>query len=271
MPTFSHESLSNKKFEEQVLQFWDGLYTYMSNMSMEMNSHRQWNRMRFNSLFEQDDPLSSIIKQWQTIVNYNSNDVYRLLHDNIDVVRTILDSIRTNTTLMLAVFSMTLTRLYTSGYALFNVCLSLMIFLTLLFYLLAYSDQTTYRPIQWLNHIAAFNDDQRLGETINDAVINTLHVSLKMACFYGFYTYLLHSLFGCNIVFIPALLASICAITVKSYLAAVPGCVDLWFVQQRSFSAWILLLAQILPVYIVDHTFYSRITEYRHQVRDDIS
>ncbi|CAF4963214.1 unnamed protein product, partial [Rotaria socialis] len=89
--------------------------------------------------------------------------------------------------------------------------------------------------------------------------------SLKIAAFYGLYTYVLHTVVGSNLVFLPAVIASICAVTLKSYWAALPGCLDLWLVQQRPLGAFILLLGQIAPVYVVDTAIYSEVKGGGHQ------
>lgn len=244
------------KLEEQVLLLWDRLDAYIGNALVQRNSSRH--RHSF---------LPNLLAQLQTIAKVYPNDFYRLLSDNLDLLRAILDSFRSNTTLLLTFCLSILSLLVTGGSALWNAFLSLIVFLTLLFYLLAYSDRSIYRPTRWLNNLFVVGS-RGLGEAVSDAVTNVFLASMKIACFHGLYTYLLHSLFGCNLVFLPALTASICAVTLKSYWAILPGCLDLWLVQQRPLSAWMLLMGQILPVYIVDTAIYSEMNGGGHQVRE---
>ncbi|CAF1029362.1 unnamed protein product [Adineta steineri] len=263
MNTFGPGSLSNKNLEEQVLQLWDRLYTYVTNTSTLFISHK--NRSRILNISSSQSFLSpNFLIYIQTNFQYHLNDLYHLISDNIDLLRTILDSIWSNATLLLTVISTIISLLFTGGFALFNFLISFIVFITLLFYLLSNSTQPIYRPTVWLNNILAIGGSG-LGQAVNDAVTSVFIASLKIATFYGLYTYIIHTLLCSNLVFLPAMIASICAVTLKSYWAALPGCLDLWLVQQRPLSALILLLAQIVPVYIVDTAIYSEVKGGGHQ------
>ncbi len=197
--------------------------------------------------------------------DFHFNDLYHLVRNNIGVLRTVLDSLWTNTTLLLTLLSTIISLLFTGGFALLNFLVSFIVFVTLLFYLLSHSDQPIYRPTEWLNNTLAVGG-RGLGKAVNDAVTSVFVASLKIAAFYGLYTYVLHTIVGSNLVFLPAVIASICAVTLKSYWAALPGCLDLWLVQQRPIGALLLLLGQIAPVYVVDTAIYSEVKGGGHQV-----
>lgn len=188
------------------------------------------------------------------------------MRDNLDVLRTILDSIWSNATLILTVISTFISLLFTGGFALFNFFVSFFVFVTSLFYLLSYSDQPVYQPTIWLNNALAIGGSG-LGKAVNDVVTSVFIASLKIAAFYGLYTHVLHTLLGSNFVCLPVVIASICAIALQSYWAALPGCLDLWLVQHRPLSALILLFGHIAPVYIVDKTIYSEVKGGGHQVK----
>ncbi|CAF0978535.1 unnamed protein product [Rotaria sordida] len=257
------DSLSNKKLEEQILLLWDRLYTYITNTSTLFITHKNSNRI-LHSSSNQNFRLLKLLKHIQKNFDFHLNDIYDLIRNNLDLLRTILDSIWSNATVILTLISTIISLLFTGGFALLNFFVSFIVFITLLFYLLSHSDQPIYQPTIWLNNILAIGGPG-LGKTVNDVATSVFIASLKIAAFYGLYTYVLHTLLGSNFVFLPAVIASICAVTLQSYWAALPGCLDLWLVQQRPLSALILLLAQIAPVYIVDTAIYSEVNAGGHQ------
>ena len=74
------------------------------------------------------------------------------------------------------------------------------VFLTALFYLLS-SSGSQYKVVEWISGVSM---GTRFSESINIAVTDVFGATLKMATFYGFYTWVTHSLFSLNIVFIPS-------------------------------------------------------------------
>jgi predicted PurR-regulated permease PerM len=260
----NQDSLSNAKLEEEVLQLWDRLYTYMTNTSTLLLPDKNRSEVLYSP---QNHTLlvPNIFTQIQTNFDFHLYDLYNLIRGNLGLLRTVLDSVWTNTTLLLTLLSTIISLLFTGGFALFNFLVSFIVFVTVLFYLLSHSDQPIYRPTEWLNNTLSVGG-KGLGKAVNDAVTSVFVASLKIAAFYGLYTYVLHTVVGSNLVFLPAVIASICAVTLKSYWAALPGCLDLWLVQQRPLSALLLLLGQIAPVYVVDTAIYSEVKGGAHQV-----
>ena len=246
----------NAKLEKDVLQLWDNLYGYMSNTSNSVHSNPN------RSL-----PMYSLANHTMLMSNFNFHltDLYYLIQNNLGILRTIFDSIWTNTTLLLTLVSTIFSLVFTGSFALLNFVVSFIVFVTVLFYLLSNSNKKMYRPTEWLNSTLAVGG-KNLGKAVNESVTSVFVASLKMAAFYGLYTYTLHTIVGSNLIFLPAVIASICAVTLKSYWAALPGCLDLWLVQQRPIGALILLLGQMAPVYVVDAAIYSEVKGGGHEV-----
>ncbi|CAF3126221.1 unnamed protein product [Rotaria sp. Silwood2] len=253
--TLSPDSLSNEKLEKDVLQLWDHFYEYMSNTSTLLLPDKN----RSTTIYSPKDHSLRIPN-----FDFHLSDLYVLVHNNLDFLRNVLDSVWKNTTLLLTLLSTIISLLFTGGFALLNFLVSFIVFVTLLFYLLSHSDEPTYRPTEWLNNTISVGG-KGLGKAVNDAVTSVFVASLKIAAFYGLYTYVLHTIVGSNLVFLPAVIASICAVTLKSYWAALPGCLDVWLVQQRPLAALILLLGQIAPTYVVDTAIYSEVKGGGHQ------
>ena len=260
----SPDSTSTHRLEEEILQLWDRAYAYLINTSSLFVTTENQSASTYSSL---DRPFTfqNLLAQLPTNLDFLFTDIYRLIHDNLDLLRTVLDTVWSNATLLLTLMSTIISLLFTGGFALFNFLVAFIIFVTLLFYLLSHSDKAIYPPTEWLSNTLAIGGNN-LGQAVNDAVTSVFVASLKIAAFYGLYTYVLHTLLGSNLVFLPVVIASICAVTLKSFWAALPGCLDLWLVQQRPIAALLLLLGQILPVYVVDTAIYSEVKGGGHQV-----
>lgn len=88
------------------------------------------------------------------------------------------------------------------------------------------------------------------GNKIADALENSITVVLvsmfKCSTFTGLFTWLVHTVFGARIVFLPSALAALLAAApfLGSYWCAVPAFLELWLAQDRFYAGVILFLLQ---------------------------
>lgn len=256
--------------EKQMVEFWDRAYVLWLNRTSNLDSdlkvahHKpyDWDRL-FDALQSLNFSLcSQIFKQnWDTLIS---------------VMDSVMKVLKGNLSLVVGMFTATVSLVIFGGNVLMNFIIDLIIFTTALFYLLCASDEQ-YKPIELIKSIMPNSDPSPLrrvrgnhprSEFLNsvDESINAVFTaSLKMMAFHGLSTWLLHRLFELEVVYMPSVISALFGAVpfISPYWASVPACFDLWLSGQVSQAVLMLLLATI-PSSFVTTAFYSEIKGAGH-------
>ncbi|XP_064595051.1 transmembrane protein 245-like isoform X2 [Liolophura sinensis] len=252
----SGDGVNNTKLEKQVLELWDRLYmNWFAKNSTALKRRRG---------FSTSPSIENLTSVWEAV---SSNGLavggaVDFVKANIGTLMSVFESVWTvlkgNLSLFFSSLTAVLSMVFGGGTAVLNFVISAVIFLTTIFYLLA-SSGDKYKPLEVFTTISP--SGQRFAQAVEEAISGVFMASLKMALFYGLYTWFTHSAFGVSVVFIPAALAAIFAAIpfLGTYWAAIPGVLELWLVHREGVLAIILFVAQMLPTYVVDTAIYSEI------------
>ncbi|XP_059140798.1 transmembrane protein 245-like isoform X2 [Physella acuta] len=242
----------------QVLDVWDKLYASM----LTMNEKRNQTSSSQPVLPSDMDTLMSMFYRVKDMLQISA--AVEFVKANLGMFMSVLESVwavlKGNMSLLMTVITSIVSALLGGGTAILNFVISAIIFLTTLFYLLASSGEM-YKPAELFCNMSPGSTGNRFGQAVEKAISGVFKASLKMATFYGLYTWLIHLVFGLDIIFIPSALAAVFAAIpfLGPYWAAVPAVIDLWLVKGQGLNALLLFVAHMMPAYVVDTAIYREI------------
>ncbi|XP_054166096.1 transmembrane protein 245-like [Oppia nitens] len=256
----------SKAVEKQILEIWDRAYhLWLIRNTNETNSVPKKGPYEFDKLYNAFKTL-------------NLNLVFNIVKENIDTLISIFESVwlllKGNISLLFTALAAVFSTLLGGGLGLMNLVLSFIIFTTALFYLLSASGEY-YKPVELVNRIfpsevtsqeVSVSSNNKLGRAVEEAINGVFTASLKMSAFYGLYTWLTHRLFDANIVYIPSVMAATFGAIpfLSAFWASFPAFLDLFFVQNETTKAVLLLIVAYTPSFFVDSTIYSEIKSAGH-------
>ncbi|KAL1451665.1 hypothetical protein WDU94_006023 [Cyamophila willieti] len=156
----------------------------------------------------------AVSQSWTTFLEHiqktpelmNIKTLSLLVNNNMSMLSSGLESVwlllKANMGLAVQALTTLVSLVFESGFAVFNFFINIVVFLTALFYLLSSSDRL-YKPVQIITNCSPVYG-KKLAVAIETAVHEVLTASFKLALFYGLWTWLIHSLFQVQLVYIPS-------------------------------------------------------------------
>ncbi|XP_045122954.1 transmembrane protein 245-like isoform X4 [Portunus trituberculatus] len=257
------DDVKAEQLEKQVVELWDRVYqawvvAHPQAVSPGPVVTSEAVAMSFDSLMEglKHSPGVSL------------SLVSEVVGDNLGTVMSVLESVwgllLGNLSLAISALTAVASLLLGGSLSILNALISVVVFMSSLFYVLSASG-SVYKPVAVIVNLAP-GQMTHLGKAVEDAVNGVFIASLKMGAFYGMWTWLLHSLFSVNIVYIPSVLGAVFGAVplVGTYWAAFPGALELFWHRESPWLAGFLLVAQLLPMSCVDTAIYADIKGGSH-------
>ncbi|KAI1708346.1 transmembrane protein [Ditylenchus destructor] len=200
-------------------------------------------------------------------------DIANIITENYETVLTIVHSVWSvlivNAQLLTAILTTVTMGLLGFGFDILNSFIELIVFCSVVYYLLAYSDEQ-WAPLKLVNDLSSFlrvrgqsisTSGLNVGEAVESAISDVFVLSTKMAVFYWLYFNFLYSIFDLHVIFIPSLLSALLAAIpiMPPYIVGIFGFVELFLVRGETVAGIAFALASFAPVLFADAAFYREV------------
>jgi len=159
--------------------------------------------------------------------------------------------------------------LFTRVYSVLNYFISLLLFLTALFYLLTLSSaHGNYEPYNKILFMFQAAPHINIESHIRRAIEQVFESSIKIALFHGMWCWLTYNLFGCSLTYTTSLTMASVAVTalIGTYWLSLPAVLQLWLFSNRPVHALLLFLLHLGATWFVDPLIYGQIEGSHHYV-----
>ncbi|XP_052124652.1 transmembrane protein 245 isoform X2 [Frankliniella occidentalis] len=246
--------------EQRVLELWDRIYQAWMMTSSELPG-AMGPKVSSSAVYASwESFLDGVMKTPELL---NLDGLMQFGKENVGMLSSLLESlwdiVRGNVSLLfqssVTIFSVVLG----GGSAVINFLINSVVFFTALFYLLS-SSGSLYRPVELVAGFSPSSGNQ-IATAIDGAVGDVFRASFKMAVFHGLWAWLIHTLFGVKVVYLPSVLAAILGVVpfLGTYWACIPAVLELWLAQGHSMLAVIMILAFYIPTSWVNGLVYEEI------------
>uniref|UniRef100_A0A0N4ZUZ4 Transmembrane protein n=1 Tax=Parastrongyloides trichosuri TaxID=131310 RepID=A0A0N4ZUZ4_PARTI len=195
------------------------------------------------------------------------SELTNIVKENVDTIISVAKSAWSIVLLNISVLINIFGSILIFGVDVMNFILSLIIFFTMLYYLLSES-YDKFVPMHILSEVTSnFNlskDKKSLDISIafENAISSVFVLSLKKATFYALYTYFINTLFDLKIIIIPTISSAIFAAVpiVPPYTLSIIGAIEIFFIRDETTFAGILyVLLSLFPTIFIENEFYKEV------------
>ena len=263
---------SRAKMEQQLVDTLDQLFAAFKALQNSSGTFALTTAVNANATL----PEMALEFVSSHFTSLSMGNIAKLVKSNLSVIinvfRSLGELVLTNFGVIFLLSGKLVSLLLGGGTALINFFFAFIIFFTSLFYLMLYS-KSDYFPMRRIlefipmsNAAGGTNVSKEIELALSEAIVSVFDASLRMALFYGVYTWLIHSVFGVSITFIPAAFAAVAGVVpfVGSYWGCLAGALELWLMRGESLYALLFFLLHMLPSYVVDQAIYSEVKGGAH-------